>query len=418
MKILIYSHSYKNCDGVSVRYKEHINDLQSKNHDIFFITGKKELDDNIPCQNTYLTNEYRFPNSKLYNSLFSLKNLKTIINTINDFQPDIIHVTSDLSTLMWIFASKITNVPIIVCYHADTGVYMDKYNMSFFKKIVHKFERKMAEYSDNAFTVSESYRNKAIKTYGDIFNSITWGPMINKNIFNGLSLPEDEYEILREKYILGRDKLIIYAGRISNEKGLDYCIDFIKNTNITNLCFLIIGRGSKKLSKTIEEYHNQIFSNENTINYLQYFLSQEELSKMYKISDVYFTGSEFETLGFGAIEAISSNCFALCPDSQGFKDTIKHNINGYLYKPKDYNDTENGLKILLDKESNDISDTCKEMSIDNCTKNALQLYEETINKYEKKRNYCELCSILTINITMVIIITVGHYTGLTYLSEY
>ena len=66
--------------------------------------------------------------------------------------------------------------------------------------------------------------------------------------------------------------------------------------------FLIIGRGPEKFVKKFKNINNQTFSNQNTINYLSYFLSQEELSKMYKISDIYFTGSEFETLGFGAIE--------------------------------------------------------------------------------------------------------------------
>ena len=108
---------------------------------IFFITGKKELDDNISCQNTYLTNQYRIPNTLIHYPLFSINNLKIIINTIHEFKPDVIHVTTDLSTLTWLLASKITNVPIIVCYHADSGVFMDKYNMNFFKKIVHTFER-------------------------------------------------------------------------------------------------------------------------------------------------------------------------------------------------------------------------------------------------------------------------------------
>tara|TARA_Y100000389_G_scaffold38078_1_gene32359 strand:+ start:1508 stop:2761 length:1254 start_codon:yes stop_codon:yes gene_type:complete len=417
MKVLIYSHSYKNCDGVSIRYKEHINDLQSKNHDIFFMSGKKELEDNILQQYRYLTNEYRIPNTLIYFPLFSINNLKIIINTIHEFKPDIIHVTSDISTLTWLLASKITNVPIIVCYHADSGVFMDKYNMSFFKKIVHKIERKIAEYSDTAFTVSESYRKKTINIYGNTLHNITWGPMINRNIFNNISLEDNEYSLLREKYILGRDKLIIYAGRISSEKGLDYCIDFIKSTSVTNLCFLIIGRGPENYSKKIQKYHNQTFSNKNTINYLQCFLSQEELSKMYKISDVYFSGSEFETLGFGAIEAITCDCFTLCPDSQGFKDTIKHNVNGYLYQPNNYNDTEKGLKLLLEKDSSKISDTCKEMNIDKCTTNALTIYKETIDNY-KKRNICEICQIITLNTIMTITITIGYYSGLLYLSEY
>lgn len=418
MKVLLYSHSYKTCDGVSIRYREHMNDLQRKKHNVFFMSGKKELEDNSLQQKRYLTNEYRIPNTLIHFPLFSINNLKIIINTIYEFKPDIIHVTVDLSTLTWLLASKITNVPIIVCYHADSGVFMDKYNMSFFKKIVHSFERKIAKYSDMAFTVSESYREKTLGVYGDILNKITWGPMINRNIFNNKKLLDKEYDLLRGKYSLGRDKLIIYAGRISNEKGLDYCIDFIKSTAITNVCFLIIGRGLKKYSKNIQKFHNQTFSNQNTINYIPYFLSQKELSTMYKISDVYFSGSEFETLGFGAIEAISCDCFALCPDSQGFKDTVKHNINGYLYQPNQYNDTEKGLKLLFDKHSNDISETCNEMNIDKCSENVLKLYDETIEKHDKKRNSCEICQIITLNTIMTFIITVGYYSGLLYLSEY
>jgi glycosyltransferase involved in cell wall biosynthesis len=418
MKVLIHSHSYKNCDGVSVRYKGHIKDLQSKNHEIFFMTGKKELDDNILCQNRYLTNEYRIPNTIIHFPIFSPQNLKIILNTINEFKPDIIHVTVDLSSLMWILAAKIMKVPIVVCYHSDTGVFMDKYNMSFFKKIVHRFERKFAEYSDNAFTVSDSYREKTLSMYGDILHEITWGPMININVFNNVSLEDNEYSLLREKYILGRDKLLIYAGRISTEKGLDYCIDFLKSTAITNLCFLIIGRGPENYSKKIQNYHNQTFSNQNTINYLPCFLSQEELSKMYKISDVYFSGSEFETLGFGAIESISCDCLALCPDSQGFKDTINHTINGYLYEPNNYDDTEKGLQLLLNKDSSNISKTCEEMNIDKCTTNALTIYTETIDNYEKKRNICEICQIITINLITSIFITFSYYSGLLYLSEY
>ena len=43
-----------------------------------------------------------------------------------------------------------------------------------------------------------------------------------------------------------------------------------------------------------------------------------------------------------------------------------------------YNDTEKLLLLLLDKDSNNISETCKEMNIDKCTENVLKLYDETI----------------------------------------
>ena len=75
------------------------------------------------------------------------------------------------------------------------------------------------------------------------------------------------------------------------------------------------------------------------------------------------------------------------------------------------------MKLLLDKDSNNISETCKEMNIDKCTENVLKLYKETIDNY-KKSNKCEICQIITLNTIMTITITIGYYSGLLYLSEY
>ena len=92
--------------------------------------------------------------------------------------------------------------------------------------------------------------------------------------------------------------------------------------------------------------------------------------------------------------------FCIVSRSQGFQDTIKHEINGYLYRLNHYNDTGKGLKLLLDKDSNNISETCKEMNIDKCTENVLKLYDETIQNHRKQRNCCEIFQIFTLNIIM------------------
>ena len=42
----------------------------------------------------------------------------------------------------------------------------------------------------------------------------------------------------------------------------------------------------------------------------------------------YLSGSEFETLGFGAIEAMSCGKPALVPRAQGFGDTVTHGVTG------------------------------------------------------------------------------------------
>jgi hypothetical protein len=58
------------------------------------------------------------------------------------------------------------------------------------------------------------------------------------------------------------------------------------------------------------------------------------------------SGSEFETLGFGAIEAMACGTPALVPDSQGFGDTVQHGVTGYLFRPRDLDDAEAGALCL------------------------------------------------------------------------
>ena len=59
---------------------------------------------------------------------------------------------------------------------------------------------------------------------------------------------------------------------------------------------------------------------------------------MYASSDLHVTASEFETLGNTVLEAHSCARPVVVPRTQGFNDTVRHGIDGFLFHPGDSED--------------------------------------------------------------------------------
>lgn len=78
------------------------------------------------------------------------------------------------------------------------------------------------------------------------------------------------------------------------------------------------------------------------------FLSHIELAEYYASSDVHVSASEFETLGNTVLEAFACGIPVVVPLTQGFRDTVSHEVNGFLFSPKDSKDAARYLQRLKD----------------------------------------------------------------------
>jgi hypothetical protein len=57
--------------------------------------------------------------------------------------------------------------------------------------------------------------------------------------------------------------------------------------------------------------------------------------QIYASADVHVSASEFETLGNTVLEAFSSQIPVVVPRTQGFCDTVTHEVDGFLFEPGD-----------------------------------------------------------------------------------
>jgi glycosyltransferase involved in cell wall biosynthesis len=127
--------------------------------------------------------------------------------------------------------------------------------------------------------------------------------------------------------------LCVYVGRISNEKRLDLVLDPKSTRGGERSAYLaIIGDGPS--APAFARLHGQ----EHRVHCRPRFLSHAELAEVYASCDVHVSASEFETLGNTVLEAFACGIPVVVPRTQGFRDTVRHEQDGFLFNPADVAD--------------------------------------------------------------------------------
>jgi glycosyltransferase involved in cell wall biosynthesis len=127
--------------------------------------------------------------------------------------------------------------------------------------------------------------------------------------------------------------LCVYVGRISNEKRLDLVLDAMSRLGGERNAYLaIIGDGPS--APAFARLHGQ----EHRVHCRPRFLSHAELAEVYASCDVHVSASEFETLGNTVLEAFACGIPVVVPRTQGFRDTVRHEQDGFLFNPADVAD--------------------------------------------------------------------------------
>ena len=169
--------------------------------------------------------------------------------------------------------------------------------------------------------------------------------------------------------------LCVYVGRISNAKRLDIVIDVRRKLSGRRRAYLaIVGDGPS--APVYAQFHGP----EHGVYCRPRFLSHAELAEVYASSDVHVSASEFETLGNTVLEAFSCGVPVVVPRTQGFRDTVRHEVDGFLFNPGDREDATRFLQRLKDDEGLRLAlgaagrDTVSTRTIEYVVRDLLQWY--------------------------------------------
>ena len=158
-----------------------------------------------------------------------------------------------------------------------------------------------------------------------------------------------QYFPVAEKSInLKREKTIdlIFVGSLDERKGVQFLFEIYKKiqVKISNVNFTIIGSGE------LENQLQEQFKSELNVSFLGQ-LDSNQVSLRMENSRVLIFPSLAEGLPNVVVEAMKSNCVAVCSDiASGIPDLIDNDITGYRVAIGDVNEFANRAIYLLENE--------------------------------------------------------------------
>ncbi|MDD3050796.1 MAG: glycosyltransferase family 4 protein [Candidatus Cloacimonetes bacterium] len=304
-------------------------------------------------------------------TIFSIGNLpnKSIINQINDLNPDIVHLHWICAGMIRISELKKIKAPIVWSLHdmwAFTGgchysQCCDKYFLqcnackilgSNLKKDIsfrnHLNKKKAISEINNLTIVGLSTWITFCARKSSLFidtTVINLPNLINTNKF----LPVNKKEC---RGILGlpTDKKIILFGAMNAvsdpRKGFKELQNALREANLQSIELAIFG-SSQPENQSELPYKS---------NYLGQINDEISLTIVYSSCDVVVVPSLQENLSNVIMESLSCGTPVVAFDIGGNCDLIDHKVNGYLAKPYDSRDLAKGIEWVLN--NNDYNDIC------------------------------------------------------------
>ncbi len=166
---------------------------------------------------------------------------------------------------------------------------------------------------------------------------------INMNIYNGV---ERDYDF-RRRVAADNEKIILYAGRLVYEKGVQNLISAAPKilSGYNDAKFVIVGKGGM-----LDDLRRQ--ADYLGISNKVYFTGQlnyKDLCKMYKAADVAVFPSTYEPFGLVALEAMLAGVPTVVSDIGGLNEIVDHGVTGmksYAGNPNSIADSV--LTVLYD----------------------------------------------------------------------
>ena len=301
MKILLISPTEKGIGGIA----QHVQGLSQ------FLIAKNHKVNIISSENTFTIPVKGFKNPSFMLSSF----LKTRTSKGND----VVHAHNIPSAL----AMKNVSGKKILTLH---GIY----------------SQQIANLHGKIYSsISKNYEDKAL-TWADVITAVSKETCdyYSKNGFDVLHVPNAiNLDDFPKKAIKKFEKQIIFAGRLSKEKGIDVLLNTAKRLS-PEYNLLILGTGPE------EEKIRNISNSKANVHYLGYQSKQNTIS-LIRGSDLLIQPSIIEGISSTILEAMGCETCIIASNVGGNPELIENNKTGVLVEPNNAEELVEKISYLL-----------------------------------------------------------------------
>jgi len=287
VKILLISPTQSGIGGIAQHVQGLTKFLKKKGYSVEIISSE---------------NTFTIPIKGLKNPSFMISSfLKTKFNNVHD----IVHAHNISSAL----AMKNIKGKKVLSIHGIFSNQINDLHGKTLASISSKYEKNALKWADAITVISK----EAFDHYTNLGYNVFQVP----NAIDTLSLETN----VDKRY----SKQIIFAGRLSHEKGIDSLISILKKLT-DDIHLIILGTGPE------EEKINDLVKNHNNIHFFGYQNKSQTIS-LIRGSDILIQPSLHEGISSTILEAMACKTAIIASDVGGNSELIENNVNGIIIKP-------------------------------------------------------------------------------------
>lgn len=201
----------------------------------------------------------------------------------------------------------------------------------------------MLTYEANEVIVNSNYMKCELqRNFGLPFEKINVIPNgVNLTMYSGV---EKDYDF-RRNYAADNEKIILYAGRLVYEKGVQYLVGAMPKIlqNYHDAKLVIAGKGGM-----IDELKAQVeYLGLGNKVYFTGYMDHKSLCKLYKCADISVFPSTYEPFGIVALEGMLAGNPVVVSDIGGLNEIVDHGVNGMKSYAGNSNSIADSILTLL-----------------------------------------------------------------------
>lgn len=231
---------------------------------------------------------------------------------------DIIHAHDWLTFPAGVQISKRTGKPLVLHVHA---LETDRAGEST-RNEIYDLEKNAMQYASKIFSVSHFTKDEIVKHYGIEPHKVSV-------IHNGIEPAKHEHKSHKLN-----DKLVVFLGRITHQKGPEFLIETAEKVLrvYPRVKFVVAGMGDQ-FAHALESSAYKKLGNKFLFTG---FLTKEKVNELLSMADVYFMPSVSEPFGLTALEAAQHQVPSVLSLQSGAAEVIKSSLKADFWDTDKY----------------------------------------------------------------------------------